>query len=162
MNFIFDEKTKLEFIREDDGHIYLELPIVCEGSKNNDTIPFIYDTGAFITVLNRDRYERFGLHELPRHETALGGYTGGTPGYLFQIPGLRLGVRLLMGVWAFSPKSSELKQNLLGSNVIEYFRPFQDNTHDAIYFPDNLTPKPYFSKKHNFSLACNKVLLVGE
>jgi len=162
MTFVFDEKTKLEFIRENDGHIYIELPIVCEGSKDTDTIPFVYDTGAFVTVVNKDRYEYFGLHKLPRYETSLGGYTGGTKGYLFQIPGLRIGVRLLLDVWAFSPTNPELRQNLLGSNVIEYFRPFQDNMNDVIYFPDNLSPKPYYSEKHNISLACKKVLVIDD
>jgi hypothetical protein len=69
-------------------------------------------------------------------------------------------MRLLTGVWAFSPKNPDLKQNLLGLNVLEYFRPYQDNAHDFIYFPDNPTPKPYYSKKHDISLACDSVLLL--
>ena len=162
MNITLDERTKHEFVRGKDGHIYIEIPIVCEGSSSNDTIPFIYDTGAFITVLNRNRYEHFKLYNLPRSEVTLHGYAGGTPGYLYKIPGLQIGKRLVRGVWAFTPEISQLKQNLLGSNVLEYFRPFQDNMYDSIYFPDNLTPKPFFSEKHGVSLACDSVLLIGE
>jgi len=163
MTITFDEKTKIKMYRLKDGHTYISVPIVCEGRSGNDEpVPFIYDTGAFITVLNRNRYEHFKLDSLPRHEVTLNGYVGGTPGYMYQIPGLQMGARLLVGVWAFTPKSLELKQNLLGSNVLEYFRPFQDNTNGFIYFPDNATPKPYFSAKHNISLACEHVFHIED
>jgi len=72
-------------------------------------------------------YEWHGLDKLPRRGATMGGYVGSTPGYIFQIPGMRVGKRLLLGVWAFTPKSKDIKQNLLGDNVIEYFRPLQDN-----------------------------------
>lgn len=162
MTITFDEKTKHEFVRGKDAHIYIRVPIVCEGSSSEDLITFIYDTGAFITVLNHDRYEHFKLYNLERREITLHGYAGGTLGYLYKIPGLRIGKRLVRGVWAFTPKTHKLRQNLIGNNVLEYFRPFQDNMHDSIYFPDNLTPKPFFSEKHNISLACDSVLLFGE
>jgi len=162
MNITFDERTKHEFVRGKDGHIYVRIPIVCEGSSSNDVISFIYDTGAFITVLNRDRYEHFKLHTLPRREVTLHGYAGGTIGYLYKIPGLKVGGRLVKGVWAFTPETPLLKQNLLGNNVLEYFRPFQDNMYDSVYFPDNLNPKPFFSEKHGVSLACDGVLLLGD
>ena len=162
MTITFDEITKHEFVREKDGHIYIDVQIVCEGSSDNDTIYFIYDTGAFITVLNRDRYEHFKLFKIPRHEVKLYGYSGGTSGYIYKIPGLKIGGRFVKGVWAFTPESPSLKQNLLGNNVLEYFRPFHDNMHDSIYFSDNLTPKPFFSEKHGISLACDGVLLLGD
>jgi len=162
MIIVLDEKTKHSFFRKSDGHIYIDIPVICDGSSDDDTISFIYDTGAFITVVNRDVYETLGLHRLQHTKTVLGGYAGGAPGYLFQLPGLKIGTKLLIGVWAFSPESYSLRQNLLGSNVIEYFCPYQDNTHDYIYFPSNSMPKPYHSEKHNFSLACDKVLFIGD
>jgi len=100
MTVTFDEKTKHEFVRGKDGHIYIRVPIVCEGSSNEDLIPFIYDTGAFITVLNRDRYDHFKLYNLEHRVTTLHGYAGGTQGYLYKIPGLRIGNRLVCGVLA--------------------------------------------------------------
>ena len=108
MTLSFDERTKHEFVREKDGHIYIDAQIVCEGSSDSDTVYFIYDTRAF------------------------------------------------------TPESPLLKQNLLGNNVIEYFRPFQDNMNDAIYFPENLNPKPFFSEKHGVSLACDGLFLIGD
>jgi len=162
MTITFDDKTQVKMLRLKDGHVHVWVPIVCEGSTDDDSILFVYDTGAFITVLNLDRYEYFKLYNLPCREITLHGYAGGTPGYLYKIPGLRIGRRLVSGVWAFTPKSPDLKQNLLGNNVLEYFRPFQDNMYDFIYFPDNLTPKPFYSEKNGISLACDGVLLIGD
>ena len=45
MIITFDESTKHEFVREKDGHVYIDVQIICEGSTDNDTIYFIYDTG---------------------------------------------------------------------------------------------------------------------
>ena len=84
-----DNKTRVPFTRAN-GHAYLKLLIVCSGSTENDTIRFVYDTGAYITVLNREEYEWFNLNKLPRKEVTIGSYDGATPGYLFQIPGLKI------------------------------------------------------------------------
>jgi hypothetical protein len=92
----------------------------------------------------------------------MSGYVGSTPGYVFQIPGLVIGKRLLSGVWAFSPKSMDVRQNLLGDNVIEYFRVFQDSMDDCFYFLDNPKPDPYIHPQTGFSLACDGVMVAGE
>jgi len=152
-----DECTRVRYDRIK-GQIYIEIPIVCEGSTDSDKIPFMYDTGAFLTVINREIYEWYSLDRLPRKPTSMGGYVGSATGYLFQIPGLVIGQRLLTGVWAFTPKSMDVKQNLLGDNVIEYFMPIQDNFNDCIYFPDNPKPEPYMHPETGFSLACEGVL----
>ncbi|MCL2204727.1 MAG: retroviral-like aspartic protease family protein [Defluviitaleaceae bacterium] len=104
MTLIIDDKTKVKYNRQK-GHVYLAIPIVSEGSDENSRIPFMYDTGAYITVINREMYEWHGLDKLPRRAATMGGYVGSTPGYIFQIPGLIVGKRLLVGVWAFTPKS---------------------------------------------------------
>ena len=155
----FEENTRIKYTRLK-GQVVLRVQIVCEGSTDADKINFIYDTGAYLTVINKERYEWFGLDKLPRIETTLGSYVSSAPGYVFQIPGLVVGKRLLSGVWAFSPKSDELQQCLLGDNIIEYFRPFQDNANDCFYFADNPTPEPYISPNNNFSLACDSVMLL--
>ena len=142
------------------GHVYLDIPIVREGSNESSSITFMYDTGAYITVINREMYEWHNLDKLPRKEVIMGGYVGSTPGYVFQVPGMRIGKRLLLGVWAFTPKSKDIQQNLLGDNVIEYFRPFQDNQDDCFYFVDNLHPEPYVSADKLFSLACDKIMVI--
>jgi hypothetical protein len=161
MTYTFDIKTMRRFNRVK-GQIFIDIPIVCEGSIPSDKIKFIYDTGAYITVINRRWYEWFNLDNLPRFDTTLGGYIGFASGYVFQIPGLVIGRRLLKGVWAFTPRNIEIEHNLLGDNVLEYFMPFQDNMNDCIYFPDNLNPEPYIHPETNFSLACDGVLYAGD
>ena len=154
-----DNKTRVPFKRLN-GHACLKINIVCLGSTETDTIRFVYDTGAYITVINREVYEWFSLDKLPRTDITISSYNGSTPGYLFQIPGLKIGEKLLTGIWTFSPKSDEIKQNLLGDNVIEYFRPFHDNLNDCIYFIENPNPEPYISPDGAFSLACDGVFLL--
>ena len=158
---MFDERVKMEYERLK-GQVFLRVQIVCEGSTDTDIIKFIYDTGAYLTVINREVYEWFNLDKLPRQEAAIGGYAASAEGYIFQIPALVIGGRLLSGVWAFTPKRKDLDQNLLGDNVIEYFRPFQDNQENCFYFVPNLTPDPYVSPHNGFSLACDSVLLLEE
>ena len=158
---LFNEKMRVRYERVK-GQIFLRIPIICEGSTDDDEIPFMYDTGAFLTVINRERYEWFNLNRLPRKKTYMGGYVGSVSGYVFQIPGLIIGQRLLTGVWAFTPRDMDVKQNLLGDNVIEYFRPFQDNQYDCFYFPDNPKPEPYIHPESNFSLACDSIMYAGD
>ena len=159
MTITIDDKTKVEYSRNK-GHVYIDVPIVREGSTDSDRINFMYDTGAYITVVNREMYEWHGLNKLPRIGATMGGYVGSTPGHIFQIPGMKIGKRLLVGVWAFTPKSKDIKQNLLGDNVIEYFRPLQDNQEDCFYFIDNLYPEPYVSPDNSLSLACDSVMII--
>lgn len=156
-----DDKTQMNYWRLK-GQVFLSVQIVCEGSTDKDKIDFIYDTGAYLTVINKEMYEWFNLDKLPRKEAKMGGYVSSASGYVFQIPGLVVGKRLLSGVWAFTPKSKDIKQNLLGDNVIEYFRPLQDNQSDCFYFMDNLDPYPYVSPDKSFSLACDNIMLIEE
>ncbi|MCL2189335.1 MAG: retroviral-like aspartic protease family protein [Defluviitaleaceae bacterium] len=161
MTLTIDDKTRVEYNRSK-GHVYIDIPIIREGGTNSDRINFMYDTGAYITVINREMYEWYGLNKFPRRAATMGGYVGSTPGYIFQVPGMKIGKRLLLGVWAFTPKSKEIKQNLLGDNVIEYFRPLQDNQNDCFYFIDNLYPEPYMSPDKSLSFACDKIMIIEE
>ncbi|MCL2169728.1 MAG: hypothetical protein FWB74_06870 [Defluviitaleaceae bacterium] len=161
MTVTFNEKSRVLFTRSK-GHFYLNIQIVCEGSADRDDIEFIYDTAAFITTVNKQVYQDYGLDRLPRIETSIKSYSGSTKGYIFQIPGIVIGERFLVGVWAFAPKSDDIRQNLLGSNVIEYFRPLQDNQNNCFYFADNPAPKPYTSPDKSFTLACDKVMFVEQ
>ena len=70
MTVIIDDKTRMDYERVK-GHIYLPIKIICEGSTDEDKIDFLYDTGAYLTVINRDRYEWFGLHRLPRKKVTI-------------------------------------------------------------------------------------------
>jgi len=145
MQINFDASYKSSFRREN-GQYRLFLTIIRDIEKTKmGLIDFIYDSGAFLTVINKERYETLGLCELPRVEHYIYGYTGRAEGYFFQIPWLRVGGQDLPYIWAFSPKSGDLYQNLLGTNVIERFRVFQDNENDCFYFHLNKKPRFYTS-----------------
>ena len=74
MILTIDEETKIEYKRSK-GHVYIDIPIVREGGADSDRINFMYDTGAYITVINREMYEWHGLHKLPRMVATMGGYS---------------------------------------------------------------------------------------
>ena len=88
-----DNRTRIPYDRRK-GNVFIEVPIICEGSTEDDKIFFVYDTGAYLTVINRERYEWFGLDKLSRREGTIGSYSGSSDGYVFQIPGLIIGKRL--------------------------------------------------------------------
>ena len=154
-----DERVRLKTTREK-GHFYVDLLIVCEDSTDDDFVPFMYDTGAWLTVLSRKYYETYKLNSLHWKPFSMGGYGAGEdesrriPGFIYQIPALKIGRRLLTEVWAFTPASYEITENILGGNAIEYFNPYQDNGNDYFYFFDNPTPKPYVHEASGFSLEC--------
>ena len=143
MQISFNNVHKSAFRRSDEQYrLYTTIYRDTEKSKVG-LIDFIYDSGAFLTVINKERYETLGLDRLPRIEHYINGYTGKAPGYYFQLPWIQLGGEDLPYVWAFSPKSGELSQNLLGTNVIERFRIFQDNETDCFFFIKNNNPRYY-------------------
>jgi hypothetical protein len=143
MQISFDPLRKSVFRREN-GQYRLYATIFRDvGKTKMGVVDFIYDSGAFLTVINKERYETLGLNSLPRVEHHINGYTGKADGYFFQMPWLRIGGEDLQYVWVFSPKSGDLKQNLLGTNVIERFRVFQDNEDDCFYFLLNTNPRYY-------------------
>ena len=67
-----------------DSHYHMDVQIVCESSNDDELVDFVYDSGAFITVTNKERYESLGLDKYPRRQVSLSGYTGKTDGYMFQ------------------------------------------------------------------------------
>jgi len=141
IDFISSQQVTL---RRDNGHYKLFVTIYRDvGKMKKGVIDFIYDSGAFLTVINKERYETLGLSKLPRIEHYINGYTGKAEGFYFQLPLLHIAGEDLPYVWAFSPRSGELSQNLLGTNVIERFRVFQDNENNSFFFQKNNNPQYY-------------------
>ena len=48
------------------GQYFINIPVVYEGGKEGDYISFLYDTGAYITVVSRTTYERYKFNKLPK------------------------------------------------------------------------------------------------
>ena len=162
MTITLDKRTGYKMMRNQ-GHYYIDVLIVSEGGTDDDYETFMYDTGAYITVLCRNVYETHKFDALPRFAFPMKGYGGGvSPGVVYTIPGLKIGRRLLTDVWAYTPDSYELEENILGANVIEYFMTVQDNDDDYIYFLDNANPKPYYDERTKVSLACGDVFALGD
>ena len=162
MDIQLDKRIRHKITREK-GHFYVYILIVCEGSTDDTFISFMYDTGAWITVLSRKHYEVHKLDALPRQQFSMSGYGAGEddakriPGYVYKIPALKIGNKILTEVWSFTPLSYDITENILGGNAIEYFCPFQDNNEDFFYFFDNFNPKPYRHETSGFTLKCGGV-----
>ena len=153
-----DNGVRYKTTREN-GHCYVDILIVCEGSTDTSFIQFMYDTGAWLTVLSRKEYEANELFSLPWRNFAMGGYGASADkkrkvqGILYQIPALKIGRRLLTKVWAFTPADYKITENILGLNAVDYYNTYQDNGNDYFYFFDNPNPRPYIHES-GFSLAC--------
>jgi predicted aspartyl protease len=108
---------------------------------SNRRTDFIFDTGAFITVITRNTAEKLGfigLHTIIE-DVPLSGFMGGCLSDIKEIPGFLIGGRFLDGVKVAVPREST-DTNILGLNVIEYFKYFVDTENDKIYFSVNPQP----------------------
>ncbi|MCL2224562.1 MAG: retroviral-like aspartic protease family protein [Defluviitaleaceae bacterium] len=131
-----------ELIYEDDGHYHLRVSAFYEfDSYANDIIDFIFDTGAFLTVISRVTAQEFGF--LDRYtiqsDISLAGFSGECLADLKEIPGMVVGGRRLTGVKVAVPHLIT-DMDILGLNVIDHFKFFIDTEKDRIYFSEN--PKP--------------------
>ena len=99
MDFGYRSAEKLEY--RIDGHYYLSVPTFYTSDNYvNDLIRFIFDTGAFLTVINRDTAAAFGFDKIEaiHKNIPLSGFTGSGSGDLKEIPGMIKGGRRLEGV----------------------------------------------------------------
>jgi clan AA aspartic protease (TIGR02281 family) len=152
MNGDFCVNTPLHIQRQG-GHYYVTILAVYSGrDAGNEKINFILDTGAFITVVSRDTAKLLGYNKLPRIVSKIKGYTGEAPADFVRIPSLKILDTRITDVPVLIPHSSELKQNILGLNVLEYFNYYVDTCNNAIYLSLNPSPQHYHS-----ILACGQV-----
>ena len=142
-------------------HYYISVPIYYESdSFEKDNVNFLFDTGAFITVLNRDTARRFGFgeHNIVRRDIPLTGFAGaGGTGDLLEIPGMRVGERRLKSVKVAVPhKNADTKYNIIGLNVLEHFKYLIDTENEEIYLADN----PNYKMPNE--LKCTRVLAIAD
>jgi len=155
MTVYFDDNNLLDMQRIG-GHLYITICALYADSDIDGTeISFILDTGAFITVISRDIANRFGYNRLPKVLSKIKGYSGEAAADFVRIPGLKILKPFLIDVPVLIPHSTELKQNILGLNVLEYFNYFIDTTNDKFYLSENPTPRQY-----NPLLACGGIFAV--
>ncbi|MCL2198271.1 MAG: retroviral-like aspartic protease family protein [Defluviitaleaceae bacterium] len=128
---------------EADGHYHLNVPTFYNfDNYANTPVDFVFDTGAFLTVITRDAAARLGFHNrfTVQENITLSGFSGECLADLKEIPGFTIGGRKLTGVKVAVPHI-ETNTSILGLNVIEYFKYFIDTEHDKIYFAENPMPE---------------------
>ena len=98
----------------------------------------MFDTGAYLSVVNRETAVAFGFHELPPIEknVPVGGFAGSREVNLVEIPGIVLGGRRLINVRVAIPNGNT-NDNILGLNVLEHFNYLVDTKNSLIYFSEN-------------------------
>ena len=126
------------------------------GSYSNDMIDFIFDTGAYITVLSRKAAYIRGFDEsyTIQANVPLAGFAGGCMTDIKSIPGFIIGNKRLENVKVAVPHI-DTDENILGLNVVELFRFYIDTEKDEIYFSQN--PLPSIPKP----LQCGKIHLLS-
>jgi predicted aspartyl protease len=96
----FEYETVEDLTYEGDGHYHLQVPAFYErGSYANCSIDFVFDTGAFITVVSRETAKR--LKFLDTHtimkDIQLDGFTGGCLADIKETPGFLIGGKFIDG-----------------------------------------------------------------
>jgi predicted aspartyl protease len=137
----YDSVEELTF--GDDGHYHMIVPIFYEtDSYTSYKADFVFDTGAYITVMTRETAERLGFlnsHNLIEN-VPLKGFAGECLADIKEIPGLFLGGRFFENVKVAVPHEAT-DMNILGLNVIDYLKFFVDTEYDRICFILNPQPK---------------------
>ena len=140
INMTFRCKQELLFRKT---HYYIKIPIILDKeSRYNKPISLIVDTGAFVTIINKETANRYKLDLLPikLRDHPLGGFAGSTKVDLVEVPQIIIGNRTISDVVVAIPQI-ETTQNILGLNILEYFKFYVDTDENYIYFQDSDTYK---------------------
>ena len=138
MSFQYNSAMHLTYIA--DGHRHIKVPLFYEkGSYSNIAIDFVFDTGAYLTVITQKTARRMGFDKIRPIQTniPLTGFADSQcEGDLVEIPGMLIGGRMLEDVRVAVPHIANT-DDILGLNVLEHFNYLIDSTNDKIYFSDN-------------------------
>jgi predicted aspartyl protease len=125
-----------------DYHYHLYVPTFFEFDGNaNDVIDFVFDTGAFLTVITRKTAENFEFLDrfTVQKDVSLTGFSGQCLADIKEIPGFVIGGKKLVGVKVAVPHT-DTGVDLLGLNVLEHFKYFIDTENDKVHFAENPSP----------------------
>ena len=143
---------------ETDGHYHLYVPVLYNfDTYANRKVDFVFDTGAFLTVISRETAAEFNFIDrfTIQKNISLAGFSGECLADLKEIPGIIIGGRKLMGVKVAVPHIVT-DMDILGLNVIEHFKYFIDTENDKIYFSDNAI---YKAPKE---LGCGRISAISD
>jgi predicted aspartyl protease len=154
----FSYNAVIDLKYDADGHRHLELPLFFgKGSYSNERVDFIFDTGAYLTVLTQKTARLFGFDKITpiRPNIPLTGFAGShCTGDLVAIPGILIGGRILEDVKVAIPHV-DTEDDILGLNVLEHFNYLIDTANDKIYFSDNVEYKAFVN------LKCGRITAVS-
>ena len=128
------------FYALDNGHLICTCKVLNYVSKEEGSIDFIHDTGAFISTLSRDQYELLDFDKInaDRHNVELGSYNSVSKGLVFTLPFLFVANFTVKNVQVFVPYSYNNTQNLLAMNVLGLFNQYiETNTSSIFLKPHN-------------------------
>lgn len=139
-NIPFSYNAALDFIYDADGHRHVKVPTFFDKkSYSNYAVDFVFDTGAYLTVLTKKTANYFGFDKIKPNATniPLNGFAGSRcEGDLVEIPKMMLGGKMLEDVKVAIPYV-DTEDDILGLNVLEHFNYLIDSQNDKIYFSDN-------------------------
>jgi len=149
----FDDKS-FYVLESENALLHVTLRAIHENSPNEGTkIRFIFDTGAYLTVISRGTAIKCGFDKLPKTTTYLFGFGGGLDVDFVRIPGLMVLNKLISNVPVLIPhdeyrkhkNEKKLIPDVLGLNVLEYYNYFVDTENGRLYLKENPTPRFYSS-----------------
>ena len=125
-------------------------------------IPFIFDSGAYITVLTRMSAVQIGLPLTGNYTANITGYNkerGSDKAEMVNVPKIGIGRFIVEDVQVLVPTKEIEIPEVIGENVLEYFNYVIDHDLDYIYFAKNPSPKPYMNPEKGINLSCGRVLM---
>jgi len=157
-NVNFSYTTAIDYKYEEDGHRHVDIPLFYgKDSYSNHQVDFVFDTGAYLTVLTKYTAEQFGFDKVTPVQTdiPLTGFADSKcSGDLIEIPGMLIGGKILVDVRVAIPYI-DTEDDILGLNVLEYYNYLIDSSNDKIYFSESITYKP------PKQLGCGKVTTIN-
>ena len=137
------------------GYVFSSL------SKFEDVF-FVFDPGAFITVLMRRTAQKIGLPLTGKYSANLNGFNkerGADEAEIVIAPKIEIGKIILEDVKILVPLEYIEIPEVIGENVLEYFSYTVDRESDNIYFKKNPNPQPYIDLEKGIDLSCGRLLL---
>ena len=123
-------------------------------------IQFVFDSGAYITVLTRLNARRIGLPLTGEYTANLTGFNkdrGHDKAEIVIVPKIEIGKYFVENVQILVPLEDIEIAEVIGENVLEYFTYVVDHDIDRIYFAKNPSPKPYRDSAKGIDLSCGQV-----
>ena len=155
----FSYNSAIDYRYEVDGHRHVDVPLFFDKkSYSNLQVDFVFDTGAYLTVLTQLTAELFGFDKITpiQKNIPLTGFADSKcSGDLIEIPGMLIGGKRLVDVKVAIPYL-DTEDDILGLNVLEYFNYLIDSSNDKIFFTDSNTYKP------PDELGCGNVMIINK